>query len=46
MGHVDAIISAAKGTAAEKFAALQAAGIHRVESPAAMGESMALALAH
>ena len=44
MGHAGAIISGGKGTAAEKFAALQAAGIHGVESPAAMGETMARAL--
>jgi succinyl-CoA synthetase alpha subunit len=44
MGHAGAIISGGKGTAAEKFAALQAAGIHVVESPAAMGETMARAL--
>ena len=44
MGHAGAIISGGKGTAAEKFAALSAAGIHVVESPAAMGETMARAL--
>jgi succinyl-CoA synthetase alpha subunit len=44
MGHAGAIISGGKGTAAEKFAALKAAGIHVVESPAAMGETMAKAL--
>jgi succinyl-CoA synthetase alpha subunit len=44
MGHAGAIISGGKGTAAEKFAALRAAGIHVVESPAAMGETMARAL--
>src|SRR5436305_15345867 len=44
MGHAGAIISGGKGTAAEKLAALQAAGIHVVESPAAMGETMAKAL--
>jgi succinyl-CoA synthetase alpha subunit len=45
MGHAGAIISGGKGTAAEKFEALRAAGIHVVESPAAMGETMARALA-
>jgi len=44
MGHAGAIISGGKGTAAEKFDALRAAGIHVVESPAAMGETMAKAL--
>jgi succinyl-CoA synthetase alpha subunit len=44
MGHAGAIISGGKGTAAEKFAALKAAGIHVVESPALMGETMAKAL--
>jgi len=44
MGHAGAIISGGKGTAAEKFEALKAAGIHVVESPAAMGETMAGAL--
>ncbi|HEV7508667.1 MAG TPA: succinate--CoA ligase subunit alpha [Thermoanaerobaculia bacterium] len=46
MGHAGAIISGGKGTAAEKFEALKAAGIHVVESPAAMGETMAKALGH
>jgi len=44
MGHAGAIISGGKGTAAEKFAALQAAGIHVVESPAEMGATMKRAL--
>ena len=44
MGHAGAIISGGKGTAAEKFAALQAAGIHVVESPAEMGATMKEAL--
>jgi succinyl-CoA synthetase alpha subunit len=44
MGHAGAIISGGKGTAAEKFEALKAAGIHVVESPAAMGETMKKAL--
>ena len=40
MGHAGAIISGGKGTAAEKFAAMRAAGIHVVESPALLGETM------
>jgi succinyl-CoA synthetase alpha subunit len=41
MGHAGAIISGGQGTAAEKMAALTAAGIHVVESPAAIGEMVA-----
>ena len=37
MGHAGAIISGGKGTAAEKMAALTAAGIHVVEAPSEMG---------
>jgi len=37
MGHAGAIISGGTGTAAEKMAALQKAGIHVVKSPADMG---------
>ncbi len=37
MGHAGAIISGGKGTAAEKMNALREAGIHVVESPAAIG---------
>jgi len=40
MGHAGAIISGGKGTAAEKFAAMKAAGIHVVESPALLGDMM------
>ncbi|MDP9360724.1 MAG: succinate--CoA ligase subunit alpha [Acidobacteriota bacterium] len=40
MGHAGAIISGGKGTAAEKMAALQAAGIHVVEAPSEMGSKV------
>jgi succinyl-CoA synthetase alpha subunit len=44
MGHAGAIISGGKGTAKEKYAALRAAGIHTVQSPAEIGETMARVL--
>jgi succinyl-CoA synthetase alpha subunit len=40
MGHAGAIISGGKGTAAEKYEAFRVAGIHVVESPALIGETM------
>jgi succinyl-CoA synthetase alpha subunit len=44
MGHAGAIISGSQGTAAEKVAALQAAGILVAQSPAEMGTTMRKAM--
>ena len=44
MGHAGAIISGGQGTAKDKYAALAAAGIHTVESPADIGSTVAAAL--
>jgi succinyl-CoA synthetase alpha subunit len=41
MGHAGAIISGGQGTAADKYKAMRAAGIHTVQSPADIGQTLA-----
>jgi succinyl-CoA synthetase alpha subunit len=44
MGHAGAIISGGQGTAKDKYAAMNAAGIQTVETPADLGSTVAVAL--
>ena len=44
MGHAGAIISGGQGTARDKYAAMAAAGIRTVETPADLGSTVAAAL--
>jgi succinyl-CoA synthetase alpha subunit len=44
MGHAGAIISGGQGTARDKYTAMNAAGIHTIETPADLGSAVAAAL--
>ena len=41
MGHAGAIISGGQGTAVEKYKAMRSAGIHTIQGPADIGETIA-----
>jgi succinyl-CoA synthetase alpha subunit len=44
MGHAGAIITGGQGTAKDKYAAMRAAGIHCIETPADLGSTVEAAL--
>jgi succinyl-CoA synthetase alpha subunit len=44
MGHAGAIISGGKGTAEQKLTSLKKAGVHTINNPAIIGETLKKAL--